>query len=182
MLARDPSTHEYSPVDAADDGVPSSNEIIILWRIFLARVDSVAGKIIHVPSFRSVIVDAAAGFRNVSPHTKGLLFAVFLTASLALSRQEHLELLGRRKEHTMAAYSGRLKSTLTQYGYLRNYNLDTLKTLALYSVGATLNSVFTAYPLLNMIAVCPENIPRDRRSMGLQRPARHRRASPRSAL
>jgi hypothetical protein len=111
----------------------------VLWRVFLDRVDPVT-KIIHAPSFRPNIVDAAAGFRNMPPQTKGLLFSMFIVASLALSKTEHWDLLGRSKEDTIAAYSANFRAALAQYSYLTNYNLDTLRSLALYSVRSSIAS------------------------------------------
>ncbi|KAH6686793.1 fungal-specific transcription factor domain-containing protein [Plectosphaerella plurivora] len=127
-----PQTRPSSAMSTTPPFIPSANDIIVLWRIYLDRVDPVT-KIIHVPSFRPHIIDAAAGFRNMSPQKKGLLFAMFTVACLALSRQEHLDLLGRRKEDTIDAYSASFKAVLVRYGYLNNYDLDTLRSLVLYA-------------------------------------------------
>lgn len=149
--------------------IPSANDIIVLWRIYLDRVDPVT-KIIHVPSFRPLIVDAAAGFRNMPPQKKGLLFAMFTVACLALSRQEHLDLLGRRKEDTIDAYSASFKAVLVRYGYLNNYDLDTLRSLVLYAVRCLIPlSAFHNGPG-SPLAVCPKEPPRQCKPMGLPWP------------
>ncbi|KAJ0154341.1 putative transcriptional regulatory protein [Colletotrichum tanaceti] len=113
--------------------VPSAHTINVLWDVFLDRVDPVT-KIIHAPTFRMRVVEAASNFTNTPLATLALLFSVFLTASGSLSEQEHWEKLGLCKGDAVAEYSLGLKRALTEMNYLKNHNLDVLRSLTLYSL------------------------------------------------
>ncbi|WYZ44481.1 hypothetical protein EsH8_VII_000917 [Colletotrichum jinshuiense] len=113
--------------------VPSPQAIDILWRVFLDRVDPVT-KVIHVPTFQMRIVDAMNNFTSVPLATLALLFSIFLTASGSLSRQEHWNELGQDKNDAIADFTLGLKLALTRMNYLKNYNLEVLRSLALYSL------------------------------------------------
>lgn len=113
--------------------IPNPNELVILWSVFLDRVDPVT-KILHIPTFRSRIVDAAANFHKIPLPTQGLLFSIFLTAVTSLSKQEHWDFFQRSKEDAIAAFSRGFKVVMSQFNYIRNYNLETLRALTIYSV------------------------------------------------
>ncbi|OBR13195.1 Fungal specific transcription factor [Colletotrichum higginsianum IMI 349063] len=113
--------------------VPSAHTINVLWDVFLDRVDPVT-KIIHAPTFRMRVVEAANNFTNTPLATLALLFSVFLTASGSLSEHEHWEKLSLCKSDAVAEYTLGLKRALTEMNYLKNHNLDVLRSLALYSL------------------------------------------------
>ncbi|KAK6207719.1 fungal specific transcription factor [Colletotrichum tabaci] len=113
--------------------VPSAHTINVLWDVFLDRVDPVT-KIIHAPTFRMRVVEAANNFTNTPLATLALLFSIFLTASGSLSEHEHWEKLGLCKSDAVAEYTLGLKRALTEMNYLKNHNLDVLRSLALYSL------------------------------------------------
>ncbi|CRK32173.1 hypothetical protein BN1723_003842 [Verticillium longisporum] len=113
--------------------IPTPNEVILLWGIFLDRVDPVT-KIIHVPTFSARIVDAAANFGKMALQMQALIFSLLLAASGSLSRQEHHNLLGRTKSDTMSMLSRGFKATMTQLNYVRKYNSEVLRALIFYSL------------------------------------------------
>ncbi|OHX00956.1 fungal specific transcription factor domain-containing protein, partial [Colletotrichum incanum] len=112
--------------------IPPAHAINILWRVFLDRVDPVT-KVIHVPTFRMRVVDAMNNFTNVPLDTLALLFSIFLTASGSLSQQEHWDKLGWSKSDAIADSTFGLKLALTEINYLKNHNMEVLRSLALYS-------------------------------------------------
>ncbi|KAK7440158.1 fungal specific transcription factor domain-containing protein [Colletotrichum acutatum] len=105
--------------------VPSSPNIIILWRVFLDRVNPVT-KIIHVPTFQANIADAVSHFHAIPPVTQGLLFSIFLAASGSLSQKEHWEMLHWSKKDASRVLSKGFKTAMARYNYLRRFNEDTL--------------------------------------------------------
>ncbi|KZL85772.1 fungal specific transcription factor domain-containing protein [Colletotrichum incanum] len=113
--------------------IPPAHAINILWRVFLDRVDPVT-KVIHVPTFRMRVVDAMNNFTNVPLDTLALLFSIFLTASGSLSQQEHWDKLGWSKSDAIADSTFGLKLALTEINYLKNHNMEVLRSLALYSL------------------------------------------------
>ncbi|GKT49821.1 aurofusarin cluster transcription factor aurR2 [Colletotrichum spaethianum] len=116
--------------------VPPIPAIEVLWRVFLERVDPVT-KVIHVPTFRMRIVDAMNDFTNVPLDTVALLFSIFLTASGSLSRQEYWDMLGQSKSDAIDDFTLGFKLALTEKNYLKNLNLEVLRSLTLYSFRQT---------------------------------------------
>ncbi|KAK1997107.1 fungal-specific transcription factor domain-containing protein [Colletotrichum falcatum] len=113
--------------------VPPPHVIDLLWRVFLDRVDPVT-KILHVPTFRTRVINAIDNLATTPLATLALLFSIFLTASGSLSRQEHWNRLGRSQSEAIAGFTLGLKLALTELNYLRNHNLEVLCSLALYSL------------------------------------------------
>ncbi|KAK1989147.1 hypothetical protein LZ30DRAFT_696543 [Colletotrichum cereale] len=113
--------------------VPPAHAIDLLWRVFLDRVDPVT-RVVHVPTFHTRVMDAINDFANLPLGTAALLFSIFLTASGSLSRQEHLDKLGRGQGDAIADFTLGLKLALTELNYLKNHNLEVLCSLALYSL------------------------------------------------
>ncbi|KAL0938223.1 fungal specific transcription factor domain-containing protein [Colletotrichum truncatum] len=113
--------------------IPSENAIKVLWSVFLERVDPLT-KIIHVPTFRTRVIDSMNSFTSIPLATQALMFSIFLTASGSLTRQEHWDNLGQSKTDAIANFDRGLRLTLTKLNYLRNHNLEVLRSLVLYSL------------------------------------------------
>ncbi|OLN85066.1 putative transcriptional regulatory protein C139.03-like protein 14, partial [Colletotrichum chlorophyti] len=125
--------HISSLTSQTGSWIPSANEFVVLWRVFLDRVDPVT-KLIHVPTFHSRVVDAIANFSSVPLATQALLFSIFLTASGSLSNQEHQEMFGCGKAAAIANFVRGVKEALTLMNYLKNCNVEALRSLTLYSL------------------------------------------------
>ncbi|KAK1498303.1 fungal specific transcription factor domain-containing protein [Colletotrichum tamarilloi] len=113
--------------------VPSSPNIIILWRVFLDRVNPVT-KILHIPTFQANIADAVSNFHAIPPVTQGLLFSLFLAASGSLSQKEHWDMLHWSKKDASTVLSRGFKTAMARYNYLKRFNEDTIRSLIFYSL------------------------------------------------
>ncbi|TDZ14833.1 Aurofusarin cluster transcription factor aurR2 [Colletotrichum orbiculare MAFF 240422] len=113
--------------------LPSPDGMSVLWDAFLERVDPVT-KIIHVPTVRRRMAEAMSSFSCLSSSTQALLFAIFLVASGSLSRREHWAKLGRLKVDAIGDFERGLRLVLIGMNYLKNLNLEVLRSLTLYSL------------------------------------------------
>ncbi|KXH66782.1 fungal specific transcription factor [Colletotrichum salicis] len=129
--------HDYMGLSPASglsyNCVPSSPNIIILWRVFLDRVNPVT-KILHIPTFQANIAEAVSNFHAISPITQGLLFSIFLAASGTLSQKEHWDMLHWSKKDASTVLSRGFKTAMARYNYLKRFNEDTIRSLIFYSL------------------------------------------------
>lgn len=112
---------------------PRPAVVFRLWQIYLDRVDPLT-KIIHVPTFQPLVVQATTGPQGLSDQTTALLLAIFLMAAVSLSEAESEDVLGESKNGALNKFSSGVRQTLRRIGILRNNDLAVLQTLVLYLV------------------------------------------------
>ncbi|EXK25655.1 hypothetical protein FOMG_17692 [Fusarium oxysporum f. sp. melonis 26406] len=108
--------------------VPTSNELQILWKTFLERIQPVI-PILHVPTFNTTVTYAFSDFIALPPTTKALLWSICCMALTSFSRDEYNNVSYHEKDEMIALYSRQCRLALLKANYLANFNLDTLRCL-----------------------------------------------------
>lgn len=107
-----------------------------LWQIFIDRVNPLL-KIVHIPTLQPYVLEGAVSMSNIPLNYQALLFAVYLIATLSLTEDESLQILGHPRESMMQRYMQGVKLALVRFDFLRNYDMATLQALLLYLVSVT---------------------------------------------
>lgn len=121
----------YSSVP--DDYHPSASHIFLLWQIYVDRVNPLT-KIIHVPTVQAYIVEAQKESPQLDKNVEALLFAIYLLATVSLSKTECLEMLSMSRDKAMARFGHGVRANLTRMGFLKTHDLTTLQALVIYLV------------------------------------------------
>ncbi|KAK7432025.1 hypothetical protein QQZ08_001315 [Neonectria magnoliae] len=134
-LSRDHSIDLFLPrngnTSTIEGLLPEPVHVFRLWQIFLDRVNPMS-KIIHVPSVQPYVTQAATNMADVPLNYQALLFSIFTMAIISLSEMEAVQLLGTPREYYLRKFTIGTKTTLTNFNYLRNYDMVALQSLLLY--------------------------------------------------
>lgn len=112
---------------------PAPAQIFQLWQIFLERVNPLT-KIIHVPTLQPYLMEATSGSPNIPQSVKTLLFAIFTLATVAMTPDECLTMLGHSRETALQRFSNGVRLSLVRAGFLKAYDLETLQGLVIYLI------------------------------------------------
>ena len=112
---------------------PAPAHIFQLWQIYLERVNPLT-KIIHVPTLQPYLVEASSGSHNLPHSVKTLLFAIFTMATVSMTPDECLSILGYSRETALQRFSNGVRVSLVRAGFLKAYDLETLQALVIYLI------------------------------------------------
>ncbi|KAI0144374.1 fungal-specific transcription factor domain-containing protein [Xylariaceae sp. FL1272] len=112
---------------------PASAQVFRLWHIYLERVNPFS-KVIHVPSLQPFVVEACVAMENIPQNIRGLLFAIFLMAVIAMREEETQEYLGMPRDQAFARFSSGTRRTLRNQDFFCKNDLVILQTLAVYTM------------------------------------------------
>lgn len=122
----------FSAVDIGDT-LPSAPQIFRLWQIFLDRVNPLT-KVIHAPTVQPFVLEAATNHEAIPDNHRALLFAIYLSATVALSRDESRSMLNMDKNTALDKFTKGIKSALVKADFMKNYDMVTVQALVLYLV------------------------------------------------
>ncbi|EPE05413.1 fungal specific transcription factor domain-containing protein [Ophiostoma piceae UAMH 11346] len=112
---------------------PAPAHIFQLWQIYLERVNPLT-KIIHVPTLQPYLVEASSGSHNLPQSVKTLLFAIFTLATVSMTPDECLSILGYSRETALQRFSNGVRVSLVRTNFLKAYDLETLQGLVIYLI------------------------------------------------
>lgn len=124
--------HE-TPQPPVEELQPSAVHIFRLWQIYLERVNPLT-KIIHVPSLQPYVVEATSNPQSIPKNIEALLFAIYTLATVSLTPDECLTLLGYSRETALQRFSLGVRVTLNRIGFLKTHDLETLQAFVIYLV------------------------------------------------
>lgn len=122
-----------SPNVNIDDLTPSSAQIVLLWQTFCERVNPLT-KVVHVPTVQPYVLEATSGSPNLPKNVEALLFAIYLLATVSMSKEECEETLNITRDKALARYGHGVRMTLARMGFLKTHDIITLQALVLYLV------------------------------------------------
>lgn len=115
-----PNSEDLAPLDAV--------QTFKLWQIFLDRVNPLI-KIIHAPTIQPYIVQAAGDMSSIPLSYQGLLHSIFGVASIALSDDELLQILGLTRERASQKFLSLTFQPLARFDFLKRYDMVVLQAL-----------------------------------------------------
>lgn len=132
-------TDLYFSVDASagtslEELQPDPVHVFRLWQLFLDRVNPLS-KVVHVPSMQAYVMEAATNMSNIPLNYQALLFAIFNMASVSITDNESIQMLGMPRETAVRRFTTGTKIALMRYNFLKNYHMATVQALVLHLVG-----------------------------------------------
>lgn len=135
-----------SPSSVPEDLNPSASHIFLLWQTYVDRCNPLT-KIIHVPTVQAYILEAQSTSPQLEKNVEALLFAIYLLATVSLSKAECKEMLGMSRDKALARFGHGVRATLARMGFLKTHDLITLQALVIYLVSLPLASKCALVPL-----------------------------------
>ena len=121
-----------SPKLTLEELQPSPGHIFRLWHIYLERVNPLT-KVIHVPTLQPFLVDATNN-TALPKNIEALLFAIYTLATVALTPEECLNMLGYTRDAALDRFSAGTRISLNRLGFLKCHDMETLQALVIYLV------------------------------------------------
>jgi hypothetical protein len=112
---------------------PSPSQIFILWEVFKENVDPVV-RIIHRPTARTILMNAATNLDRVSKPAEALLFAIYFGAVVSLTPEQCRQLLDEDKETLLNKYRFATEQALARADFMNSSSLMCLQALSFFLV------------------------------------------------
>lgn len=112
---------------------PSPSQIFILWEVFKENVDPVV-RIIHRPTARTILMNAASSLDRVSKPAEALLFAIYFGAVVSLTHEQCQQLLDEDKDVLLKKYRFATEQALARADFLNSSSLMCLQALSCYLI------------------------------------------------
>ena len=112
---------------------PSPSQIFILWEVFKENVDPVV-KLLHRPTAKNILINAATSVDKVSKPAEALLFAIYLGAVVSLTEDQCMQLLGEKKSELMKKYRFATEQALARADFLNSSSLMCLQAFVFFLV------------------------------------------------
>ncbi|KAI2622053.1 hypothetical protein GGS21DRAFT_541641 [Xylaria nigripes] len=110
---------------------PNFSHVFQMWKLFTDRVNPLT-KVVHMPTLQPYVMDAAIDINAVPLPYQALLFSIYTIATVSLSSQECVQLLGMPRDDALSQFTRGTKLALTRANFLKNYNMTILQALTLY--------------------------------------------------
>ncbi|KFA54251.1 hypothetical protein S40293_07804 [Stachybotrys chartarum IBT 40293] len=118
---------------------PSTVDIFKLWQIYLDNVNPLL-KVTHAPTVQVRIIEAVGNISNIPSPFEALLFSVYCMAVFSIEDEQCLSIFATPKHDLLTKYQFGCQQALTNAGFLRSADRDTLTALYLYLLSIPLLS------------------------------------------
>ena len=112
---------------------PSPSQIFILWEVFKENVDPVV-RILHRPTAKTILMNAASSLDRVSKPAEALLFAIYFGAVVSLTPEQCRQLLDEDKEVLLKKYRFATEQALARADFLNSSSLMCLQALSFFLI------------------------------------------------
>lgn len=112
---------------------PTPSQTFILWEVFKENVDPVV-RILHRPTARIILMNAASNLDRVSKPAEALLFSIYFGAVVSLSEDQCLQLLDEPKELLLKKYRFATEQALARANFLNSNSLICLQAFCFFLV------------------------------------------------
>ena len=112
---------------------PSPSQIFILWEVFKENVDPVV-KLLHRPTAKNILINAASSVDKVSKSAEALLFAIYFGAVVSLTEAQCRQLLDEEKSDLAKKYRFATEQALARADFLNSSSLMCLQAFIFYLV------------------------------------------------
>lgn len=112
---------------------PSPSQIFILWEVFKENVDPIV-RILHRPTAKNILLDAASSVEKISKPAEALLFAIYFGAVVSLTEGQCRQLLDEDKAHLIKKYRFATEQALARADFLNSSSLMILQAFVFFLV------------------------------------------------
>jgi len=112
---------------------PTPSQTFILWEVFKENVDPVV-RILHRPTARMILMNAASNLDRVSKPNEALLFAIYFGAVVSLTPEQCQQLLDEPKETLVKKYRFATEQALARADFLNSSSLICLQAFCFFLI------------------------------------------------
>ncbi|KIX04547.1 uncharacterized protein Z518_05417 [Rhinocladiella mackenziei CBS 650.93] len=112
---------------------PSPSQIFILWEVFKENVDPIV-RILHRPTAKTILMNAASSLDRVSKSAEALLFAIYFGAVVSLTPDQCQQLLDEDKDVLLKKYRFATEQALARADFLNSSSLMCLQALCFFLI------------------------------------------------
>lgn len=112
---------------------PSPSQIFILWEVFKENVDPIV-RILHRPTAKTILMNAASSLDRVSKPAEALLFAIYFGAVVSLTPEQCKQLLDEDKPVLLKKYRFATEQALARADFLNSSSLMCLQALSFFLI------------------------------------------------
>jgi hypothetical protein len=112
---------------------PTPSQTFILWEVFKENVDPVV-RILHRPTARSILMNAASNLDRVSKPAEALLFSIYFGAVVSLTPEQCQQLLDEPKEMLLKKYRFATEQALARANFLNSNSLICLQAFCFFLI------------------------------------------------
>ena len=110
---------------------PPPERIHQLWQIFVENVDPLT-KVVHVPTLRPAIQEAASNIGTIPRSFEALMFAIYSVAVMSLNDDECKQRLCKPRKTILSRYISATKAALLRAKFMGTISLVVLQALVLH--------------------------------------------------
>jgi hypothetical protein len=110
---------------------PPPERILQLWQIFVENVNPLT-KVVHVPTLRPAMENAARNTRTIPRNFEALMFAIYSMAVMSLKDDECREMLCEARKTLLLRYITATKVALSRANFMGTTSLIVLQALLVY--------------------------------------------------
>ena len=119
---------------------PSIDRIHQLWETFVSNVDPLT-KVVHVPSLRPMIEKAADSSGVIPRALEALMFAIYGSAVMSLSRNECEQRFTEPRERLLSQYISATETALSRAKVMETTSIVVLQALVIHLI--TTRDIYT---------------------------------------
>lgn len=112
---------------------PTPSQTFILWEVFKENVDPVV-RILHRPTARMILMNAASNLDRVSKPNEALLFSIYFGAVVSLTPEQCQQLLDEPKEALLKKYRFATEQALARANFLNSNSLICLQAFCFFLI------------------------------------------------
>lgn len=112
---------------------PTPSQIFILWEVFKENVDPIV-RILHRPTAKTILMNAASSLDRVSKPAEALLFAIYFGAVVSLTPEQCEQLLDEDKPTLLRKYRFATEQALARADFLNSSSLMCLQALSFFLI------------------------------------------------
>ncbi|KAJ9605647.1 hypothetical protein H2200_009496 [Cladophialophora chaetospira] len=112
---------------------PSPSQIFILWEVFKENVDPIV-RILHRPTARTILMNAASSLERVSKPAEALLFSIYFGAVVSLTPEQCQQLLDEDKQSLLKKYRFATEQALARADFLNSSSLICLQAFSFFLI------------------------------------------------
>jgi hypothetical protein len=105
---------------------PSPSQIFILWEVYKENVDPIV-RLIHRPTARNILLNAASGTDKISRPAEALLFSLYFGAVTSLTQEQCRKLLDEDRMDLLKRYRFATEQALARADFLNSSSLMCLQ-------------------------------------------------------
>ncbi|KAH8700425.1 fungal-specific transcription factor domain-containing protein [Talaromyces proteolyticus] len=110
---------------------PTPTQAFVLWKTYEQHIAPLL-TIVHKPSIRNIIIDAATNLDSLDKNTEALAFSVYLAAVISMTPDQCLSELGEERDATISRFRFATEQGMAKANLLNSQNITLLQAAVVF--------------------------------------------------